>query len=105
MASCPKCKTMNFDAATRCRACNAILPVQIGVTDAPLYERNGVQANLSGLKCRRCGAVNPYTRFKCEKCGVSLTQYKPPTFLDRVWVYAGLGLLLTLIAFLLVRAM
>jgi ribosomal protein L40E len=99
-----KCKTLNDDAATRCRACNAILPVQLG-TQATLYERNGMQASITGLRCKRCGTINPYTRFKCGTCGTSLTQYKPPTFLDRVWIYVGVAMLVTLIATLVLRAL
>jgi len=105
MSSCPKCKTLNDEAATRCRACNAVMPVRLGTASATLYEREGLQAGLTALTCRRCGATNPYTRFKCEKCGVSLTQYKPPSLLDRAWIFVGLGLLAALLLTLLLRAL
>ena len=105
MASCPKCKTLNEDALTRCRACNAILPVRLGTELETRYERDGVQASLTGLRCRRCGAINPYTRFKCEQCGVSLTQYKPPSLLDRAWVYVGLAMAAMLVVLLLARVL
>lgn len=105
MSSCPKCKTLNDVAATRCRACNALLPVRVGTKAEALYERHGLQASLTELKCPRCGALNAYTRFKCEKCGVSLTQYKPPSLLDRAWVYVGLGLLAVLLVTMAARAL
>ncbi len=104
MSSCPKCDSPNDDAATRCRVCNAVLPIRLGAKSAVLYERQGAQPGMTGLTCRRCGAYNPYTRFKCEKCGVSLTQYKAPSLLDRAWAYIGLALIALLGIALYLRA-
>lgn len=58
-----------------------------------------------GLRCARCGAVSPYSRFKCQQCGASLTQYRPQTFRQRALVYAGIGMLALLGLMALVRAL
>ena len=94
MATCPKCQTDNEEGLTRCRACNAILPVKMGSKSTARWERTRRQADLVGMKCPRCATVNPYTRFKCKQCGASLSAKPAKSGLDRVWVYVGLGVVI-----------
>lgn len=103
MASCPKCATMNFEGATRCRACNAVIPIKLGSASEHQYERAGLQPTHTGLKCPHCGATNPYTRFKCRQCGVSLTQHKRPGLFDQAWTYLALGAVLLIVMFVALR--
>src|SRR4030042_6141497 len=95
MANCPKCQTVNEEGLTRCRACNAILPVKLGSKSEVRYERVRRKAELVGANCPQCGTVNPYTRFKCSPCGASLSsRAKGTSILDRIWVYVGVGAVL-----------
>lgn len=103
MASCPKCASENLEGATRCRVCNAMIPIKLGSVAEHVYERNGLHAARVGLKCARCGATNPYTRFKCQQCGVSLTQYRRPGIFDQAWTYLVLGALLLVVMFAVMR--
>jgi ribosomal protein L40E len=105
MGHCPKCGVLNDARLTRCRSCRAILPVKMegAVADDQRVMPRKVEA--VGLRCARCGAVNPYSRFKCQQCGVSLTQYRPQTFRQRALVYAGIGMLALLGLMALARAL
>ena len=103
MTSCPKCESQNLEGATRCRVCNAMIPIKLGSTSEHLYERAGLQPARTELKCPRCGAVNPYSRFKCQRCGVSLTQYQRPGLFDQAWIYVVLGALLLIVMFVAFR--
>jgi ribosomal protein L40E len=103
MASCPKCESVNLEGATRCRVCNAMIPIKLGSAAEHVYERSGIHPARVGLKCARCGAMNPYTRFKCQQCGVSLTQYRRPGLFDQAWTYLALGALLLVVMFVVFR--
>lgn len=103
MASCPKCATENLEGATRCRVCNAMIPIRMGSVAEHLYERGGLQPVRLGLKCARCGALNPYSRFRCQQCGVSLTQYQRPGLFDQAWTYLVLGAALLITLFVAFR--
>lgn len=94
MAVCRKCNTVNEDGLTRCKSCNAILPVKLGSKSEVRYERVRRKAELVGTKCPSCGTVNPYTRFRCSSCGAPLGSGATRSGLDRVWVYVGLGVAL-----------
>ncbi len=74
----------------------------VAATRQPVTVR---KVEAAGLRCARCGTVNPYSRFKCQQCGVSLTQYQPQGFRQKALVYAGLGALIVLIVMALLRAL
>ena len=103
MAVCPKCRAENTEGLTRCRACNAILPVGLGTKSEQRWERVRRQSDLVGLFCPRCGERNPYTRFRCQACGANLTPPVRRGSASTKWILAGLALLIilgTLVAFL-----
>jgi len=92
MAVCRKCNTVNEEGLTRCKACNAIMPVKLGSKSEVRFERVNRRPELVGAKCPQCGTINPYTRFKCSNCGVSLASKKKTGWdWERVWLYAGTG--------------
>jgi uncharacterized protein (DUF983 family) len=106
MALCRKCNTMNEEGLTRCRACNAILPVKIGSKSETRWERVRRRPELVGMKCPNCGAVNPYTRFRCQSCNAALDKAKAKSGLDKFWVFVGVGaVILATAIFMAVRAM
>ena len=96
MAVCRKCNTANEEGTTRCRACNAIMPVKMGSKSKTRWERVRRQPELVGAKCPKCGVVNPYTRFKCKDCGALLGKAPPKSGLGKIWM--GLGIVLVLVA-------
>ncbi len=106
MATCPKCHADNEEGLTRCRTCNAIMPVKIGSKSENRYERVRRQSELVGIKCPTCGTMNPYTQFRCRQCGGSLSQRKEATGLSKVWValVLGLAVVIVVVAFVLRRA-
>ena len=91
MATCPKCNTVNDDGLTRCRACNAILPVRLGSKSAARWERVRRQPDLVGTKCPNCGMVNPYTRLRCKSCNAILSKKAARSGIDKFWVLVGIG--------------
>ncbi len=102
--SCPKCRTLNEEKLTRCRNCNAILPAKMEVVQETYRAPVTVaKVNTAGLTCARCGAENPYSRFKCGRCGASLTQYKGQSLKERAFVYLGTAILLVLAGAALAR--
>jgi len=92
MAVCRKCNTANEEGSTRCRACNAIMPVKIGSKSTTRWERVRRQPELVGAKCPKCGVVNPYTRFKCKDCGALLGKAQTKSGLGKIWMYLGVVL-------------
>jgi len=102
MATCPKCHGENEEGLTRCRTCNAILPVKIGSKSEARYERVRRQAELVGIKCPTCGTMNPYTHFRCGQCGGSLSQPKETTGLSKLWPALALGLVVVIVVLALV---
>jgi len=106
MAVCGKCNTVNEEGLTRCRACNAILPVRIGSKSATRWERVRRLPELVGMRCPSCGTVNPYTRFRCKSCGASLAKPKAGSRIGRVWLLVGAGVvLLASVLLVVLRAM
>jgi len=106
MSLCRKCNTVNEEGLTRCRACNAILPVKIGSKSETRWERVRRRPELVGMKCPSCGAVNPYTRFRCQSCNAALDRAKAKSRLDKFWVFVGVGaVILATVIFMAVRAM
>jgi hypothetical protein len=97
MAICPKCSTVNEEGLTRCRACNAILPVKLGSKSEVRYERVRRQAELVGIKCPSCGAPNPYTRFRCQQCNASLSDTGKGSGLMKLWVALAIGIAVVVI--------
>jgi ribosomal protein L40E len=97
MVICPKCHTGNEEGLTRCRACNAILPVKLGSKSTTRWERVRRQPDLVGLNCPKCGAINPYTRFKCKDCGTSLVQTQTNSDITRIWIYVGIGVVIAVL--------
>ena len=91
MAVCRKCNATNEEGLTRCKACNAILPVKLGSKSEVRYERVRRNPDLVGTKCPKCETVNPYTRFKCSSCGASLSKQKQASIWEKAWVYVGIG--------------
>ncbi len=91
MAICRKCNTVNEEGLTRCRSCNAILPVKIGSKSETRWERVRRRPELVGMKCPKCGAVNEYTRFKCKECNAPLEKAAAKSGLDKFWVFVGIG--------------
>jgi len=106
MSLCRKCNTVNEEGLTRCRACNAILPVKIGSRSEIRWERVRRRPELVGMQCPSCGAVNPYTRFHCQECDAALHKAKAKSKLDRFWVFVGVGaVILATVIVVAVRAM
>ena len=97
MAICPKCSTVNEEGLTRCRVCNAILPVKLGSKSEVRYERVRRQAELVGLKCPKCGAPNPYTRFRCQECNALLSGPREGGGLVKLWLALGIGIAIVII--------
>ncbi len=94
MAICRKCNTVNEEGLTRCRSCNAIMPVKIGSKSAQRWERTRRAPDLVGAECPNCQTVNPYTRFKCTSCGASLRKDpKRSGFGSKVWLFLGMALI------------
>jgi len=91
MAVCRKCNTENEEGLTRCKFCNAIMPVKLGSKSEVRFERVRRQPDLVGVKCPRCETMNAYTRFKCKSCGASLAQGAQKSKWEHLWVYVGLG--------------
>jgi heterodisulfide reductase subunit A-like polyferredoxin len=105
MSLCRKCNTVNEEGLTRCRACNAILPVKIGSKSETRWERVRRRPDLVGMKCPSCGAVNPYTRFRCQSCNAALDKAKVKSGLDKFWLFVGVGAAILATVILAVRAM
>jgi len=103
MAICRKCNTDNEEGLTRCRHCNAILPVKIGSSSETRWERVRRQPELVGMPCPNCGTVNPYTHFRCSSCGASLSRPKRGSRLAKVWVLLGIGVVLITILLAVLR--
>jgi len=105
MPVCRKCNTVNEEGLTRCRACNAILPVKIGSKSATRWERVRRQPELVGARCPNCGATNPYTRFKCKSCGSSLAANKSASGFRIERILMLLGIAVALLAAILLLAL
>jgi hypothetical protein len=105
MSLCRKCNTVNEEGFTRCRACNAILPVKIGSKSETRWERVRRRPDLVGMKCPSCGAANPYTRFRCQSCDAALGKAKAKSGLDKFWLFVGVGAAILATVILAVRAM
>ncbi len=99
MSVCRKCNTINEEGLTRCRACNAILPVKLGSKSQVRWERVRRQPDLVGMKCPACGAPNPYTRLRCKACDAPLAGAKRRSGFDTIWVYVGLGVVFLAVVF------
>ncbi len=97
MATCRKCGAENEEGLTRCKSCNAILPVKIGSKSQVRYERVRRKAELVGIKCPSCGALNPYTQFRCKQCGSLLSKKEEKSSFPTVWVATGLALAVVVI--------
>jgi uncharacterized protein (DUF983 family) len=104
MALCGKCNTINEEGLTRCRACNAILPVKIGSKSETRWERVRRQPELVGMRCPSCGAVNPYTRFRCQACDAALGKDKEKSGQLGFWVLVGIGALIVVALLVVLRA-
>lgn len=91
MAICRKCDTVNEEGLTRCRNCNAILPVKIGSKSETRWERVRRQPELVGLTCPSCGVVNPYTRFRCKSCNAPLERPRAKSGIGMIWLALGIG--------------
>lgn len=95
MSLCRKCNTPNEEGLTRCKSCNAILPVKLGSKSEVRYERIRRQPELVGVKCPKCETVNPYTRFRCKSCNTPLSSRDLGSGgLGRVWLYLGAGVVI-----------
>jgi len=94
MSTCPKCHATNEEGMTRCQACKAILPVKLGSKSTTRWERVRRQPDLVGVKCPNCGAPNAYTRLRCKSCSAVLAQKQARSGLGRLWVYAGIGMVI-----------
>jgi ribosomal protein L40E len=105
MSLCRKCNTVNEEGLTRCRACNAILPVKIGSKSETRWERVRRRPELVGMKCPSCGAVNPYTRFRCRSCNAPLGKAKAKSGLAKFWLFVGVGVAILATVILAARAM
>jgi hypothetical protein len=93
MAVCRKCNTANEEGLTRCKSCNAIMPVKIGSKSEQRWERTRRAPDLVGMECPSCGATNPYTRFKCSACGALLRREpKRAGVLGKVVIAIGIAL-------------
>jgi len=97
MAICSKCNATNEEGLTRCRACNAILPVKIGSKSAVRWERVRRRPDLVGIKCPSCGVVNPYTRLHCKSCNAELAKKAQRSGPGRIWIYAGIGMVILMV--------
>ena len=106
MSRCPKCETMNEVKLTRCRNCKAIIPVKLeSALETCAARVTPSKVSAVDIPCPRCGELNPYSRFKCVHCGVSLTQYRDQNFRERIFAYLGTGALLIILVRLLLRAL
>lgn len=94
MALCRKCNTVNEEGLTRCRNCNAILPVRIGSKSETRWERVRRKPELVGMECPSCGTVNPYTRFRCKQCNALLEKASTRRGLDKFWILVGIGVVI-----------
>lgn len=103
MALCRKCNTLNEEGLTRCRACNAILPVKIGSKSETRWERVRRDPDLVGVKCPGCGVVNPYTRFRCKACNAPLGRKRAKSGIDKFWVFLGLGAVILVAVVIVLR--
>lgn len=61
------------------------------------------KVSTADLPCPRCETMNPYSRFKCARCGASLTQYKRQSFRDRIVVYLGAAVLVAILVAVLAK--
>ncbi len=105
MATCSKCDAVNDEGSTRCTNCNAILPVKIGSESETRWERVRRQPELVGIKCPSCGTVNPYTSFRCESCGGSMSRAKARSGIDKFWIFLAVAVaILAMVLVLAVRA-
>jgi len=102
MAICVKCNTVNDDGLTRCRACNAILPVKLGSKSTQRWERVRRQPDLVGAKCPQCGTVNPYTRLRCKSCNAILSKKAVRSGIDKFWVLVGVGIVVVAVLLVVV---
>jgi RNase P subunit RPR2 len=92
MAVCRKCNTENEEGLTRCKQCNAIMPVKLGSKSEVRFERVRRAPDLVGTKCPKCETVNPYTRFRCKNCNTLLsTQAGKSSRFAKLWLYVGAG--------------
>jgi uncharacterized protein (DUF983 family) len=105
MATCTKCDTVNDEGSTRCKNCNAILPVKMGSRSGTRWERVRRLPELVARKCPSCGTANPYTSFRCASCGALLYRAKVVSGIDKFWIFVAVavGILATILV-LAVRA-
>ncbi len=92
MSLCRKCNTTNEEGLTRCKSCNAILPVKLGSQSEVRFERVRRQPDLVGVKCPKCETVNPYTRFRCKSCNATLSAKANTGGISKVWYFVGAGI-------------
>jgi len=107
MSLCHKCNTTNEEGLTRCKSCNAILPVKLGSQSEVRFERVRRQPDLVGVKCPKCDTLNPYTRFRCKSCNALLSaQQGGGSGLAKLWLYlGGAVVVLAALAAVLMKAM
>jgi uncharacterized protein (DUF983 family) len=105
MDHCAKCDTVNDEGSTRCRNCNAILPVKMGSRSETRWERVRRLPELVTRKCPSCGTANPYTRLRCASCGHLMYRAKAGSGIDKSWVFVAVAVaVLAAILLLAVRA-
>ena len=105
MAHCAKCDTANDEGSTRCRSCNAILPVKMGRRSETRWERVRRLPELVAKKCPSCGTANPYTSFRCASCGALLYRAKAGLGIDKFWFFvAAAGAILVAVLLLAAHA-
>ena len=105
MARCAKCDAVNDEGSTRCRSCNAILPVKIGSKSETRWERVRRLPGLVARKCPSCGAATPYTSFRCKSCGGPMIRTSTRSGIDKFWIFVAVaGAILAAVLLLAVRA-
>jgi uncharacterized OB-fold protein len=74
------------------------MPVKIGSKSETRWERSRRDPDLVGTKCPSCETVNPYTRFSCKSCGVSLRRdARKSGIAEKIWVFIGIGVLILVV--------
>ena len=76
-----------------------MLPIKLGTASEERYEREGIRPTHVAMRCPQCGAENPYTRVRCQKCSGLLAPVKSKGNPYQKWIYLAICVIVLVVLF------